>query len=615
MTPRRGPAAAANRARVRSRAAVAAACICAGAAALVFAVGPQAPPTAGAAASQRPRLSSDVQFRLASSLPPRIDGVFQQIEPRVDEQRAMALVSALDGTWRLAGNADFERAQDQVLRQLVAAGFRQARERPARPLGPSVWFETFTNAGHGWAHDVGRLAVLDADGTKRVLLSREDHGVTVCINSFSTQPGGVSAELVDVGHAGTVDALAGRDLRGRVILGDADPATLFRLASSAGAIGVVSTALAPYVSPTLASSDGAPLARDAWDILQWGAIPYDARAQGFGFKATPRAAAELRARLASGPVRVHVEIAASFTERPNRTLVAEVPGDTRALEHILLAAHVQEPGANDNASGVATLQELASALGSAIGAKALGPPARTVTFLWGDEMAASREWLRAAGASGRTVRYMFALDMTGQDVSKTGGSFLIERAPDPSARHASPFDPHTPWGGGDVLESWVRGTVLNDVMLAVCARYGARDGWSITTNPYEGGSDHAVFLEAGVPSVLAWHFPDRFYHTSLDRADKTSPREMRRVAVSVGAAAYLLASASSDDALALVRLLDDAARDRLELERSRGADDAPWRRWFYEAFDEVERLPVRGATARLHADVAAAQEALTPAHP
>lgn len=601
--------------RPLNRAVLAASCLCVGAVAWTVAVGAQAPTPAGGGDSQRPRVSSDVQFRLATRLPPRIDAVFQEVDARVDEDRAMALVSALEGTWRLAGNTDFERAQDLVLRELVAAGFRQVTERPARPAGPSVWFETFANAGHGWAHDVGRLAVLDADGTTRLLLSREDHGVTVCINSFSTPPGGVSAELVDVGPAATAEALAGRDLRGRVLLGDADPGILFRLATSVGAIGVVSTALAPYVTPALASRDGAPPARDEWDILQWGAIPYDARAQGFGFKATPRAASELRARLKAGPVRVHVEIIASFTERSNRTLVAEVPGDIRALEHILLVAHVQEPGANDNASGMATLREVASALGRAVETQALGPPARTLTFLWGDEMAASREWLRAAGVSGQTVRYMLALDMTGHDVSKTGGSFLIERAPDPSARHPSPFDPHTPWGGGEVSESWVRGTVLNDFMLAVCARFGARDGWSISTNPYEGGSDHAVFVEVGVPALLTWHFPDRFYHTNLDRADKTSPREMRRVAVSVGSAAYLLASANAEDAVAVVQLLDEAARDRLELERSRGVDDAPWRRWYYEAFAEVERLPARGATARLHAAVAAAQEALTPAHP
>ena len=43
-----------------------------------------------------------------------------------------------------------------------------------------------------------------------------------------------------------------------------------------------------------------------------------------------------------------------------RTLVAEIPGRTAPNERIVLAAHVQEPGANDNASGVATLAELAA---------------------------------------------------------------------------------------------------------------------------------------------------------------------------------------------------------------------------------------------------------------
>ena len=41
---------------------------------------------------------------------------------------------------------------------------------------------------------------------------------------------------------------------------------------------------------------------------------------------------------------------------------------------------------------------------------------------------------------------MFSLDMTGEDVRKTGGSFLIERYPDPGAVWDRPWDPHTEWG-------------------------------------------------------------------------------------------------------------------------------------------------------------------------
>ena len=38
--------------------------------------------------------------------------------------------------------------------------------------------------------------------------------------------------------------------------------------------------------------------RDEWDILQWSGVPYDDARKGFGFKASPRAAATLRKRLA-----------------------------------------------------------------------------------------------------------------------------------------------------------------------------------------------------------------------------------------------------------------------------------------------------------------------------
>ena len=45
---------------------------------------------------------------------------------------------------------------------------------------------------------------------------------------------------------------------------------------------------------------------------------------------------------------------------------------------------------------------------------------------------------------------MFSMDMTGEDVKKTGGSFLIERWPDPGAVWDRPWDPHSEWGRGNV---------------------------------------------------------------------------------------------------------------------------------------------------------------------
>ena len=441
----------------------------------------------------------------------------------------------------------------------------------------------------------------------------------------TTPPGGVVAPIVDVGQGVSAADYEGKDVRGAVVLGDAGAGRLWQMAVvQRGAVGVVSTALEPYIRPGPPGSPEDARPRDEWDVLQWGSVPYDETRRAFGFKATPRVAARIRARLAEGPARVKVDVASSFSPGPVRSLVAEIPGSVKPDERVLLVAHIQEPGANDNASGCATLVELARAMMQGIEARRIPAPGRTITFIWGDEIRASRQWLTDHPAEAKKVRYMFSLDMTGEKPSLTGGPFLIEKAPDPTAVWSRPSDPHTEWGGSPVKAESLKGTLLNDVFLGVCQRLP----WTVWTNPYEGGSDHAVFLAAGVPSVLAWHFPDRFYHSNLDRPGMTDPAEMKYAGVGVAAAALLLAGATPRDAMDVTRLIERAALSRFALESRQGAElvkaardtaaaevieaavMAAWRKWYGEALREVLDLPPAGATPELQDAVARATERL-----
>ena len=359
-----------------------------------------------------------------------------------------------------------------------------------------------------------------------------------------------------------------------------------------------------------------------------GTIPYDAEVKSFGFKASARAAARMRERLKNGPVDLRVEIASSFYEGPNRTLVAEIPGSVKPDERIVLVAHVQEPGANDNGSGSGTLQAIASALSAArAGAGSIGRDARSPSC-GSTKCAGASSGSRRIPDQAKQVQYMFSLDMTGEDVAKTGGTFLIEKQPDPSAVWNRPSDPHTEWGSGSVTADAVKGSLLNDVFLAICLRRVKDTQWVVRTNPYEGGSDHTAFGGAGIPSVLAWHFTDRYYHTNLDRPDKTSPVEMTNVGISIATAAWFLASADERDALAVADLLSASADARLALEKKQGdaivaaaADRAhaealeadvaaAWRKWYVEALDSVKRLVPAGSSAAIDARVAQAQQRL-----
>ena len=535
------------------------------------------------------------QATSSQPLPPTAERAYQAVAPRFDRDVAMDVVRFMQQYWRLAGNPGYNASIDRIRERLAKSRLQVRVDEYAKPEP-------------AWDYARGTVTI---DGDSTPLLSKERDRVSLAINSFSTPPGGVKVPLVDVG-AGAERDFAGKDVKGAVVLGDGSLGRLWQQAVRArGAAGVISTEIAGYIRP----ADPAAMSEEQKDVLQWGGISYDPKAKSFGFKASWRAASRLRAALTRNPAaQVRVDIESSFHEGPNRTLVAEIPGRTKPNERVVVVAHVQEPGANDNASGCATLLALVLALDEAIQTGAIAPPERTMTFMWLDEIRGSRQWLTSRKDEAAAVQYMFSMDMTGEDTSKTGGTFLIEKHADPSAVWPRPSDPHSEWGAGQVKAETLKGNLLNDVHLAI-ARRRARDvKWDVRTNPYEGGSDHTAFANAGVPSLLNWHFTDRYYHTNQDTTDKVSADEMRNVGVTVATSAYFLASANEADALAVVTLLERAAATRLALERKQGPEVvakaadrgaaekvepqiiAAWVKWYGEALESVQRLSAGGAS-------------------
>lgn len=501
-------------------------------------------------------------------LPPAAEAIYQALAPRVDAEVAMATVRFMAPMWRLAGNPAYEQSQQFIFDRLAAAG-----------LSPR--YETFTDSSTGWEQRTGTLRLGGPMG--EVVLSREADRVALAINSFSTPAGGASFRLVDAGAGNNAAAYEGKDVTGAVVLVSGPLGSAWQQAVRArGAAGVISTDLAPYTRP-----------EQTPDVLQWGSIPFDEARGSFGFKSTPRAARRLREALAQGAVTVHADIDTVFHRRPNRTLAVEIPGRAKAAERVVLVAHVQEPGANDNASGCGTLLAAALAIHDAVRRGAAPAPERTITFLWVDEIRGSQQWIKDHPEDAKRVLAMLSLDMTGQDTAKTGGTFLIEKGPDPSAIWDRPSDPHSEWGKGKVDPATVRGSFLNDLHLAVSLRRARDTGWVVRTNPYEGGSDHTVFTDAGVPALLNWHFTDRYYHTNLDTVDKTSPAEMQHVGIAVATTALYLAAAGEAEVGGMKRLMEAARDARMATEKTNSATPEileAWRKWYAEAIDSVNRL-------------------------
>ena len=214
------------------------------------------------------------------------------------------------------------------------------------------------------------------------------------------------------------------------------------------------------------------------------------------------------------------------------------------------------------------------------------------------------------------------LDMVGEDVKKTGGSFLIEKMPDPSAVWTRGDEKHTEWGGGVLKENAIVPHYFNDFILNRCLDQAKTNGWIVKTNPFEGGSDHTPFLQANIPGLLMWHFTDEFYHTDGDRLENVSAWEMKNVGVSALVAAITLTSSSEKTALFLVEELKVSAFKRLEVEMKLSQDAIKnggskekeshiletWSNYYVGALAKMNNLIPGGFTPKLEAAIQAAQK-------
>jgi hypothetical protein len=188
---------------------------------------------------------------------------------------------------------------------------------------------------------------------------------------------------------------------------------------------------------------------------------------------------------------------------------------------------------------------------------------RTMTFIWGDEIISTKRYLKENEIRAKGIKWGLSLDMVGENTAITGGSFLIEKMPDPSAIWTRGKDKHTEWGGKLLTLEDMKPHYLNDYMIHNFLKQGKLANWEVNANPYEGGSDHTPFLDSNIPGLLFWHFTDQFYHTDSDRLDKVSQETLKNVSIAALASALTLVNGDSYAAMDIVKIVRDAATNRL----------------------------------------------------
>lgn len=546
-------------------------------------------------------LSSSMLPGFAQDAPRNLIKNVEVAGQHLDGKTAMRAVAFMQNYWRHAGNQDFNLCMDYFATALRAGGFAEADSFFRLSVK-----DTLLPQARAWQPFDAELRLVAPIDT--LLHSLAQAKMSLCVNSHATPFPGASMELVFIDSI----EIAPQSLRGKAAYTHQPPASVFERAVKRGeAAGVVSSYLPDYNRPSEHPSS-----------ISMSSIPYVDSPSVFAFKISYGSQVLLDSLLRQGRVEVQASVLAQFTPKIVREVSVEIVGQQKPEEIVVLIAHVDEPGANDNASGCGTLLEMALTLRRLLASGELPRPARTLKFMWVEEITTVRRWRQSAPETFEQIKAAFVLDMVGEDVAKTGGSFLIEKSPDPSAIWTRPPDEHTEWGQGEVAEVDLRGSFLNDLFEAACAARArqSQPQWLIKTNPYEGGSDHVPFVHNGIPAILAWHFTDVYYHTSNDDIDKVSASEMANVGVSVAATALFLASCSEADAIEVVRILSKRAAWRItnETQNNLRSNDSSenrrilqaWLKWYEEAFDSVASLNLGAGSKALAAEIRRAQAGL-----
>src|SRR5262249_44842071 len=105
---------------------------------------------------------------------------------------------------------------------------------------------------------------------------------------------------------------------------------------------------------------------------------------GGGFMISLNQYALLKKLMAKGPVRVYGKIDATLGPGKLTLVHAYIRGSEHPEQEVMISAHLDHPkwSANDNATGSATLIEMARTLKTLIDQKKIAAPVRTIHFMW-----------------------------------------------------------------------------------------------------------------------------------------------------------------------------------------------------------------------------------------
>lgn len=465
----------------------------------------------------------------------------------VSGENAKRNLEGLSRQHRMRGSRGFRAASEQVVAELKRYGFGDAHIE-SFPADGAIFYGT-QRSRSAWNADFAELWELDANGDRNTRLASWDAApITLAQDSASAD---VTAPLIDVGDGSAEADYANKDVTGKIVLASAQPGAVAARALSRGAVGIVSYAQNQ---------------RTAWygedeTLIRWGHLDTFAERKTFAFMVSLQTARALQKRLALGEtIRLHAKVIASQSPGSYDVATATIPGSENG--EIVFSCHLDHPrpGANDNASGCATILEVARTLSKLVAEKRLAPPRRTIRFVWPAEVEGTLALLNGKPELAKNIRAAIHLDMVGGG-PETKAIFHVTRGP------AS--QPSFIYDLADAMAMFVN-EQTNQYASTGSAKYpmvasdGSKDPLRADLVPLTLGSDHEVYADSsfGIPAIYMNDWPDRYIHTNRDVPANIDSTKLERVAFLAAACGYALARITPDDAPAIRELMEPFALER-----------------------------------------------------
>ncbi|NOZ22469.1 MAG: DUF4910 domain-containing protein [Planctomycetes bacterium] len=399
-----------------------------------------------------------------------------------------------------------------------------------------------------WEGKSATLSIVKPTKEARRLTSYEEEALALCCRSASTPKGGVTAQVVILKDGTAEEHYKGLNVRGKIVMTERQASAVASLAAKHGAIGIITDTcdrprMPQYEPPVREVFDGP-------DAVQWNCLRgTDDTKHLFGFVLSPRIGARLRKLVETGgrPVVVHAEVDARSYKGHSDVVDAVVPG-ARGDEELWALAHISEPGAYDNASGLAACIEIGRTLEALYRKKILPRPRRTIRFLFSTEVTGFLPYLEQHKKKWPKVLAGLCIDSVGVDMGKIGGEFVVFRSPD----HAPSFIEH------------LTAEITEAVHNMPCDTFGDNNYalWPWRMEDFWGNDAFITdtYFDIPTPQLSCW--PYRYYHTSKDLPEYISADNMARTGVMCAAMLYFLANAGPREAMWTAGLTAGKVKER-----------------------------------------------------